>query len=478
MSELSTALFSEVSSKFFGILAGQLAPLYLDCLDLLEREASQRSEALDRDEALAIIEEALSRHSDLAGFISENELVTSQSGRPRLVLEALRSAGWVKEEQRSDWQRLIHFDSNGTILLQALRKIALPEAAVFSDKIVNACTTIINPVVLREDPWAQIENCVSNLREGLAELRAMQKSIERHTKQQAATSTLKENLSVLFDQFSESVGKTCYAQLVHARLPSRLADARVSIDDLEVDSDLLTKMQIEVMRRLPAIDSEEAIVRVRLRLNEVRELLNHVEPLADAVDRRTAEFVRRSQARFRYLQETTSENRTCVQGFFESINRRFAGKSLLQLSAADIDTPSLMIYDINLFAGFDSFYRPRMRAESGEIEPLHDSAEHQRQRALAELGSTIRDSLSVAQANRFVEGLEGERGKAWSSSDLMRSYIHNDEDMAHLVACLLHSSSQDASFEIQVKRLVGNSDEVEFDQKLTYRVERFTLVKK
>ncbi len=38
-----------------------------------------------------------------------------------------------------------------------------------------------------------------------------------------------------------------------------------------------------------------------LRLHELAELLEQVEPLADAIDRRAAEFARRSQARFRLL---------------------------------------------------------------------------------------------------------------------------------------------------------------------------------
>src|SRR5262249_4688233 len=150
-----------------------------------------------------------------------------------------------------------------------------------------------------------IESCVENLQSGLAELRVMQKSIERHTKQQLAASTLKENLAVLFDQLAERIGRTCYAQLVHARLPSKLAEARRAIEKLEGNAELLGKMQTEVMRRDVALSPESAMAHVRLRLDELANLLEGVEPLASAIDRRTAEFTRRSQARFRYLQETT-----------------------------------------------------------------------------------------------------------------------------------------------------------------------------
>ena len=79
------------------------------------------------------------------------------------------------------------------------------------------------------------------------------------------------------------------------------------MEELASDAELLGKMQAEVLRREPALSPETAMSRVRLRLEALAELLQSVVPVADAVDRRTAEFTRRSLARFRYLQETTSE---------------------------------------------------------------------------------------------------------------------------------------------------------------------------
>ena len=52
--------------------------------------------------------------------------------------------------------------------------------------------------------------------------------------------TLKENLAVLFDQFAERIGHACYSELVRARLPLRLAEARMRIEELHRDIGILS----------------------------------------------------------------------------------------------------------------------------------------------------------------------------------------------------------------------------------------------
>ena len=484
MSSLANHLFREVRPDLFRVLSGPLVRLYVDSLDSLEREASQRTQGLDRSEALALVERIVEQHGDLVG--ADDDLIgaaTTNRERARAVLESLRSAGWVQEEEKTDWQRLIFLDPNGVLLLHALRRIAFPEAAVFSDKLVNVWATLsrggeVNLDALQDDPWAQVETCVANLQSGLAELRGMQKAIERHTRQQLAATSLKENLALLYDEFAERIGRTCYAQLVHARLPTKLAETRRALDSLSIHSDLLGKMQSEVMRREPGVSPETAMSRVRLRINQLEEMLQQIEPLADAIDHRTAEFARRSQARFRYLQETTSESRARVQTFFETLNRHFSGWRLANVDMLDLEFPALALHDARILGGLESLYTPRLRRATGEIEPLEDDDPNHADRALAQLESNMRDSLTVSRANHFVATLPGATGAVWTSDALLREHVHNDEDVAHIIACLLHARSADARFEIQVHRRDAEADEGDFDRRIQYRIERFTLVKK
>jgi hypothetical protein len=157
MNGLAAHLFQEVRPDFFRILASPLAALYVDVLDALEHEAAHRNQGLDREEALGVIESVIDKHRADADPALEGEVnwPDNSNGKARLILETLRSAGWVQEEQHSDWRRLVFFDPDGVILMQALRKIAFPSAVVFSDKLLNVCATLANRESLAEQPWAR-----------------------------------------------------------------------------------------------------------------------------------------------------------------------------------------------------------------------------------------------------------------------------------------------------------------------------------
>jgi hypothetical protein len=242
---------------------------------------------------------------------------------------------------------------------------------------------------------------------------------------------------------------------------------------LGVDAEALGKMQAEVMRRDPAVSAETAHSRVRLRLEELEQLLESVVPVADAVDRRTAEFTRRSLARFRYLQETTSESRAQVQAFFEALNLHGAGRRVAEMDDEAAEFPALRLHDARLMAGLESLYTPRLQRGVGEIAPLDEEAtDDERDAALRRVQSALRDSLTVARANRFVEALLPERGARMSSAEIP---LRCDDDLADLIACLLHARAADARYRVEVPATTDESAVPEFDAKLNRRIERFTL---
>ena len=112
----------------------------------------------------------------------------------------------------------------------------------------------------------------------------------------------------------------------------------------------------------------------------------------------------------------------------------------------------------------------------GEIEPLDDEAsEDQQDAAMRGLHAAMRDSMTVARANRFVEQLLPEPKASIRSGDIP---LRCEEDLADLIACLLNARASDARYRVEVAREHADADGAEYDAKLSYQIERFILTRK
>lgn len=476
---LSTALFRETrGGGFFRVLAGRNAPFYADVLDALDVAISGCADGIPREEALAIIVETLEAHPNFE-FDEEESMATPADlrERARLLLDHLLKCHWLEEPPRRDWRRMVHFDAHGATLMAALRKIAWPDAAVFTDKLTGVCSMLANETSLAEQPWQTVENCLSSVREGINELRSMQKSVQRYTRKQLEEETLRGNLSVVFDDYSEQISHSCYAALVRARLPMRLPDAvRRIAERLADDPATLADMQTEVLRRHPDMQPESARARVAAALEDLIDLLERVLPMADEIDRRTADFTRRSLARFRYLQDVTGERRTELKAFFEKANGLLAGRRLHRTNAALPELPDLLIPAVKLPGGLDSLYSPPNRRPPLEQEAFEDGiSEVDRESGLTAMQKTIKEALSVARANRFVMGLPGGKGERIESHELD---LAEETSPSDLIALLLHAEAPDARYRLDVQRVSDESTPPPADQLHQVRVERFAIIKK
>lgn len=481
---LSTALFRETrGAGFFRVLAGKNAPFYVDVLDALEIEASDRPDGIAREEAVTIISETLERHPGIEfddGEGDEMEASTLPADireRARILLEYLLKCHWLEEPPRRDWRRKIHFDAHGATLLAALRKVAWPDAAVFTDKLTAVCAMLADEVELSERPWQTVENCLSNVRDGINELRSMQKSVQRFTRRQLEEETLKGNLGVVFDDYSEQMSRSCYASLVRARLPMRLPDAVRRISErLADDPSALADMQNEVLRRYPDLSAESARARVAGELEELIGLLERVLPMADEIDRRTADFTRRSLARFRYLQDVTGERRTELKAFFETVNHLLSGRKLQRINPSIPELPDLLLPAVKLPSGLDSLYSPPNRRPPLEQDAFDDEvSDSDRASGLHDMQRTIRESLSVVRANRFVQSLPGGKGERIESHEIDFVDAYSQAD---LIALLLHSEAPDARYRLDVMRVAEEGELPPMDELGNVRVERFAIIKK
>lgn len=473
---LSEALFHELRPEFFRILSGPNAAIYIDALNALDLATPHPTEGIARTEASAVVEQLLTN----APFTLQDEPhgvanAATAGEQANGILNRLIATGWLEEPTRTDYRRVIYFDANGEVMLEALRRLANPNAAQFTGKLRLVCDKLAQVFITGEFSWDDLEACVENTRHGLQELRQMQKSVERLTRRQLASRSLRENLQVLYDEFSETIGHSCYRELVRAQLPSKLIIARRELEKIAQNAASLEPMQREVLKQDPLSDAASAMDRVRLKIDELIRALSDVEPQADRVDERTAEFARRSFARFRYLQEIGSSRRQQMQTLFEWFNTEFAGKRMVELDD-DVELPQLRLHEVGMLRGIDSLLAPRLRRSLGEIEPISaDSTEAERDACLAEMERNLRDSLTVMRANHFVQGLALQPGERVSSADIA---LPTSDEVADLIACLLHAESNDAAYRVEVQRLAGDSLTPEVDRKAGYAIERFDIEKK
>lgn len=474
----SSALFKETRGPaFFRILAGKNAPFYVDALSALEREATDSTEGISREVAIGLIEETLEAHPGVE--FEPDELAESRDLREkaRNLLDVFIKSHWLEEPPRRDWRRVILFDAHGATMIAALKKIAWPDAAVFTDKITGVCSMLADDASLAEQPWQTIENCLANVRDGVNELRSMQKSVQRHTRRQLEEETIQGNLSVVFDEYTDQISHSCYAALVRSRLPIRLPDTVERIaGHIYNDAAMINTMQEEVMKRFPEITADSARSRVHAALDELIELLELVLPMADEVDRRTADFTRRSLARFRYLQDVTGERRTELKSFFEVVNQSLSGRKLQQSNPSLPELPQLLLPTVKLPAGLDTLYSPPNRRPPLEQDAFEDEvSDADRESGLDDMQRTIRDSLSVARANRLAAALPGGKGTRIESDALE---LPEDAAAGDLIALLLHAEAPDARYWLDVSRVADENQSPPVDTISTTHVERFAVIKK
>jgi len=87
----------------------------------------------------------------------------------------------------------------------------------------------------------------------------------------------------------------------------------------------------------------------------------------------------------------------------------------------------------------------------------------------------MRNSLTVARANRFIAQLPGGKGTRIASKDLP---LRNGDDVDDVVALLLHAESGEARYRIEAPSANDDPSPPERDHKFIYHIDRFFVIKK
>jgi len=468
---LAKQIFDDTPTRFFAVLTWRHGRLYIDALDKMEDVQRHRNgTGLTREELMSICTEVIAEAppieppEDPAYQEDDTKLTPSEMLRQMLKCE------WLEEPKRSDYQRVYYLDSRAELLLECLRRMAYPEQITFTDKLHLVCTRLMDPTAFTEHPLADLESCADNLKYGLQELRSMQQGMARLTQRQLRSDSLKENLQVLYDDFSENISQRCYKSLIGLDIPIRVPLVKQALANIEHNPMIVSKIEVEMQKRRPELTDEEVALRVSRKLREVSAMINSIEPQSDAVDRRAADFARRSFARFRYLQEVSSGRRSEVRDLFEEINERFNGCRMAALPEA-LDLPKLKIPSVGLLSGVDSLSIPRpSHKSSGERTPLIDDyAFDDTDFAVDEMSDNINSALTTIRANRFYRTL-GVSKKGLKAKDFP---IDDEEWLLELAGILLHGDTSDSEYDLSTPR--EKYKEPKRFEKGDYLIDDFTI---
>ncbi len=448
---LSDHIFDDTPPDFFAVLTLRYGRHYIDALDEIEGiQRMRHGVGLTRDELMTVCESViLSKGQDLSDQSDSSDLPDEENISAAAMLRYMLKCKWLEEPKRSDYQRVYYLDNRAEILLDCLRKMAYPENVTFTDKLHLVCSRLQDPDAFTQHPLSDLESCIDNLRYGLQELRSLQQGMARLTQRQLRSDSLKENLHVLYDDFSENIGQRCYKSLIDLDIPIRLPLVRAKLDEIQHSPAVVAQMEIELQKRRPELTDREASERIARGLQEAVVMLESVEPQSEAVDRRAADFARRSFARFRYLQEVSSGRRSEVRSVFELINARYADSRMANLPG-DLNLPKLNIPSVGLLSGTDSLFIPRSSRQKGERAPLSEDFDYNADQdfAMDEIADNINSSLTTIRANNYYRTLK--IPKKGLGSDKLN--LTEDEDILDIVGLLLHGETADAEYLIHSPR--------------------------
>jgi len=459
---LSNHIFDDTPPDFFAVLTLRYGRHYIDALDKIEEiQRMRHGVGLTRDELMSVCETVIQSKgqdvADMPDVPDEADQTDEENITPAAMLRYMLKCKWLEEPKRSDYQRVYYLDNRAEILLDCLRKMAYPENVTFTDKLHLVCSRLQDPDAFTQHPLSDLESCIDNLRYGLQELRSLQQGMARLTQRQLRSDSLKENLQVLYDDFSENIGQRCYKSLIDLDIPIRLPLVRAKLDDIQHSPAVVAQMEIELQKRRPELTDGEASERIAKGLQEAVIMLESVEPQSEAVDRRAADFARRSFARFRYLQEVSSGRRSEVRSVFELINERYADCRMANLPD-ELDLPKLNIPSVGLLSGTDSLFIPRTARQKGERTPLSEDFDYDADQdfAMDEMAENINSSLTTIRANNYYQTLKIPK-KGLRSDELK---LTEDEDILDIVGLLLHGETTDSEYLIHSPREDDQEPEV------------------
>lgn len=292
-------LFGPLHASHFRLFSGSKAEFYARLLEHLDETLFGPSiDAIRVKAAQGVIEEFIASQSFQQSFAEdEEESVNSHTA----VYARLVECGWLVE-YRDRMRKIVDFDSNARLLLQALLDIKSGRVRSFGGEVLQV-KTLLDAAMREPETSAQtIHSAGSQARRFLVNLKAIGGALRRIEQDVRETRTVDAMMSSFF---SSIVGETLVQDFQNLRSrnnPYRFRhDLVISAERLKSDRLTLGVLSESLVREGRASTPEDAETGIQKDLDIITHVFDLVDEHLDMIEQTNARIERRIRNTIRFL---------------------------------------------------------------------------------------------------------------------------------------------------------------------------------
>ncbi len=352
-----------------------------------------------------------------------------------LFLRKLISYGWMSEEERPDFTRIINLSSQAKPFFDALDAVARGLSVEYESHIVAVYSSLCSDSA-RENGEHAVLNAHYHTRLLIESLKVLEQNIKGYIQEMyQGAREIKDILHVHYDIYMNEVVDKAYNRLKTSdNLSKYRPKVTAAIAAFQKDDQWIvrTASRLSVIKR---ISVEESVTLVRTMLREIRDDLRSIDPLLEEIDDKNRRYSRISTERIK----AKLYNDTTLQGKIRSILTLWREESLPdEVSHRDLahrvfrerfpDQASLFVRRIREFQGGALLRPPPLDFE-------HEKAE-------AELRLRLGNQLSPAKIAAFLSQFCTEPGISKSAEAM----VNDMDSFVKLLYAALYAEKKSSSF--------------------------------
>lgn len=444
-------LFEIIPHNFFSVLSSPNKDIYIDCIFIIYQSLDSLEDGFQGDRE-NIVSRLVDYFDDKSHHELEEEGVRTSRQKATYVINVLKQAGWIGEEELGDYKTSLNFFDYSIQIIDILDKIRTGSQNEYTGEIF-AVYSILKSFHL-EEGIGILEQAYQKTHDVIRKLRTLKANIYRYY-HDITTKKNKQDLQALLEkllvEYKENFFDRAYYNLkTKDSLPRYKQSIFQSVNAILNNEAVMDYMASEVMELKKIEDYNEAYLYVEERLRFIYDSFNSLELLIDTIDRKNEQYISAASSKILFLTNTSDD----IEGLFNQLFKIIVDgvdinyNDIINLTQArNLDTLSLY-----------NQRRHRIEAIPEEIFDMDDyiTDELKQKQLRAIFKNTI---FSKKEINSFVGNLFNGK-ESYQASDIE---INNSDDYIRLLLIFLYSKSIGMSYEIELLNEKVESNFIKFN---------------